>query len=246
MKRIAAVLMLAFAFQAQAALFDDNIARQQIVDLRSEMQGNLQKQEERLQLLEASNGRVLDLLNQIDSLKQEIAALRGKIEVLQFNQDEAIKRQKDLYVDLDTRLRGIEQAREEAKASQQNAQVAAEQKQFDDAVALVKAAKHKEGLAALDKFAKDNPQSSKLPEATYWKGAAYSALKDYKAATAAFNEVVGKAADNPRAPDALLGLAAVAAAQKDNQNSRKHLVSIIEKYPQSEAAATARKALTIQ
>ncbi len=246
MKRIAALLVFVFAAHAQAALFDDTVARQQIFDLRNEVQGNLQKQDERLQQLEASNSRILDLLNQIEGLKQEIAGLRGKIEVLQFNQDEATKRQKDLYMDLDTRLRNIEQAREQARLAQQNAQAAAEQKQLDDAVALIKASKHKEGLAALEKFAKDNPQSTKLSEATYWMGVGYSALKDYKAANAAFNNVVNNAADSPRAPDALLGLATVAAAQKDNQNSRKHLVTIIEKYPQSEAAVTARKALTIQ
>lgn len=246
MKRIAALLVLVFAAQSQAALFDDNVARQQIVDLRSEMQGNLQKQDERLQQLEASNRRIVDLLNQIDGLKQEIASLRGKIEVLQFNQDEALKRQKDLYMDLDTRLRTVEQARELARTEQKNAQSMAEQKALDEATALVKAGKHKEGLAALGKFIQENPQSTRLAEANYWLGVGHSALKDYKSANAAFSEVVSKAADDARAPDALLGLATVAAAQKDNQASRRHLVSIIEKYPQSEAAATARKALTIQ
>lgn len=245
MKRIAALLVLVFAAQSQAALFDDNVARQQIIDLRSEMQGNVQKQDERLQLLEASNKRIVDLLNQIESLKQEIAGLRGKIEVLQFNQDEAIKRQKDLYMDLDTRMRNLEQAKEQAKTEQQNIQQATELKALDEAVALVKANKHKEGVAALGKFARENPQSSKLAEATYWMGVGYSGLKDYKSANAAFGEVANKAADDPRAPDALLGLASVAAAQKDTKASRKYLVMIIEKYPQSEAAVTAKKALTI-
>ena len=62
---------------------------------------------------------------------------------------------------------------------------------------------------------------------------------------AAFGDVVNKAPDDARAPDALLGLASVAAAQKDNKASRKYLVTIIEKYPESAAAATAKKALTV-
>ncbi len=244
MKRIAVLLLLAFAAQAQAGLFSDDEARQQVVDLRAQVQGQLQKHDERLLPLEAANKRMIDLLNQIEKLKEEIAGLRGKIEVLQFNQDEAIKRQKDLYVDLDSRLRAMEQAKEQAKLDQKSAQQAAEKKQLDDAIALVKASKNKEGVAALVKFARENPQSTKLAEATYWMGVAYAALKDYKSANSAFGEVVSKAADDPRAPDALLGLASIAAAQKDTKAARKNLVTIVEKYPQSEAAATAKRALT--
>ena len=245
MKRIAALLILVFASQSQAALFDDSVARQQIFDLRNQVQGQLQQQDERVQLLEASNKRVLDLLNQIEQLKEEIAGLRGKIEVLQFHQAESINRQKDLYVDLDTRLRTIEQAREQARVEQKNAMLLAEKRQLDDAIALIKAGSNKEGVAALGVFVQNNPQSSKLAEATYWMGVGYAALKDYKAANSAFADVANKAVDDVRAPDALLGLASVAAAQKDTKASRKYLVTIVEKYPQSEAAVTAKKALTI-
>ncbi|MDR3409778.1 MAG: tol-pal system protein YbgF [Formivibrio sp.] len=244
MKRIAALLLFVFAAQAHASLFSDDEARQQIFDLRAQVQGQLQKQDERLLPLEAANKRMLELLSQIDKLNEQIANLRGKIEVLQFNQDEAIKRQKDLYVDLDTRLRTMEQAKEQAKLDQKNAQQAAEKKQLDDAIALVKGAKHKDGIAALSKFISDNPQSTKQAEATYWMGAGYAALKDYKSAKNAFNTVVSKMPDDPRAPDALLGLASIAAAQKDTKTSRKYLLGIVEKYPQSEAAATASRALT--
>ncbi|MBS1154406.1 MAG: hypothetical protein H6R07_330 [Proteobacteria bacterium] len=244
MKRIAALLFLAFATQANASLFSDDEARQQILDVRAQLLGQVQKHDERLLSLEAGNKRTLELLNQIEKLNEEIARLRGKIEVLQFNQDEAIKRQKDLYVDLDARLRAMEQAKEQAKVDQKNAQQAAEKKQLDDAIALVKGGKNKEGVAALSKFVRENPQSTKLAEATYWMGAAYTALKDYKSATSAFGEVANKTAEDPRAPDALLGLASIAAAQKDTKTARKHLVTIVEKYPQSEAAATAKRALT--
>ncbi len=244
MKRIAVLFLLAFATQAQAGLFSDDEARQQIFDLRTQVQGQLQKHDDRLLPLEVANKRMIELLNQIDKLNDEIAGLRGKIEVLQFNQDEVIKRQKDLYVDLDSRLRAMEQAKEQAKLDQKSAQQAAEKKQLDEAIALVKATKSKEGVAALTKFSRENPQSSRLAEATYWMGVGYAALKDYKSANSAFGEVANKSADDPHAPDALLGLASIAAAQKDTKASRKYLVTIVEKYPQSEAATMAKRALT--
>lgn len=239
MKRIAALILLTFAVQAQAGLFTDDEARQQVSDLRNSVQSKLQKQDERLAQMEVSSKRMLELLDQIDKLKEEVANLRGKVEVLQFNQDEAVKRQKDLYVDLDARLRNMEQA----KADQKNVQQVSEQKQLDDAIGLIKSGKNKDGVAAAIRFARDNPQNPRLPEATYWIGVGYAALKDYKAANTAFNEVVNKAPDDAKAPDALLGLASIAAAQKDNKASRRYLVMILDKYPQSTAAATAKQAL---
>jgi tol-pal system protein YbgF len=52
---------------------------------------------------------VLDLFTQIEALKLEMSKLRGQIEVLNNNVENAGKRQRDMYLDLDTRLRRFEQ-----------------------------------------------------------------------------------------------------------------------------------------
>ncbi|SFN49707.1 tol-pal system protein YbgF [Formivibrio citricus] len=242
MKRIAAIVLAGMAFSAHAAFFSDDEARQQINELRVQAQ----KTEERLTQLEAVSKQSIELLNQLEKLREDLAGLQGKIEVLQFNQDEAVKRQKDLYVDLDTRVRNIELAKQQAVQAEEKAKTerqADELKQLDAGVKLVKSGKNKEGIAILAKFAKDNPDSPKHAEALYWMGAGHAAMKNYKAANQAFGQVANKAADDPRAPDALLGLASVAMAQKDKKGARKYLLLIVEKYPQSEAAVTAKKAL---
>jgi tol-pal system protein YbgF len=51
---------------------------------------------------------LIELFNQVELLKADVARLRGQIEVLTYEQAEGQKRQRDLYVDLDTRLRKIE------------------------------------------------------------------------------------------------------------------------------------------
>jgi tol-pal system protein YbgF len=168
-----------------------------------------------------------------------LAKLNGQNEMLQFNLDEAVKRQQDLYVDLDTRLRAIEQAKAETKAAVQ----LSEQESFDSAVALVQAKKFKEGSAALNKFAADFPKSEKLPAAQYWLGTSYALSKDYKSAISAYKNVVENAPNDAKAPDSLLGLASVAAATGDKKGSRNYLITIIEQYPQSDAATKAKKAL---
>jgi tol-pal system protein YbgF len=56
-----------------------------------------------------SNRGVVQLLNQVEALNGELNRLRGQIEVLANDINNAQKRQRDMYVDLDTRLRRIEQ-----------------------------------------------------------------------------------------------------------------------------------------
>jgi tol-pal system protein YbgF len=55
------------------------------------------------------NRGVVQLLNQVEALNGEVSRLRGQIEVLANDINNAQKRQRDMYVDLDTRLRRIEQ-----------------------------------------------------------------------------------------------------------------------------------------
>ncbi|MBM3116560.1 tetratricopeptide repeat protein [Jeongeupia naejangsanensis] len=235
MKRLVALITLAFAVQAHAGLFDDNVARQQITDLQ---QDNA-KQNTRLNQLEASNKQMLNLLGQIEGLKQEIANLRGQIEVLQFNQDQAGKQQKDLFTDLDNRVRTIEGAKAQQKADAQQAS----QQSLDDAIKLSQGGKHKDAVAALKQFVTANPADPNVPTAQYWMGNSYAALKDYKNARFAYAEIVNKAPDNALAPDALFGLAVCANAQGNKKEARSFLLQLVEKYPQSEKAATAKKAL---
>ncbi|QLG89084.1 tol-pal system protein YbgF [Chitinibacter bivalviorum] len=234
-----AMVLAGMATQASAGLFDDDVARKQVADLAASVQNLQQQNQQRLEQLEASNKRVLDLVRQLDAQKEEIAKLRGANEVMQFNLDEAVKRQKDLYVDLDARLRTIEQAKMEAKAEAK----LSEQESFDAAVALVQSKKFKEANAAWTRFAADYPKSDKMAAAQYWMGMNYAFSKDYKSANVAFNNVVANAPEDPKAPDSLLGLASVAAATGDKKASRNYLITIIEKYPQSEASAKAKKAL---
>ena len=111
-RAVAAALLLAAlaAAPARAALFDDEEARKRI-EATNQRLSQLQTQlENRITAIEAqlkSQGLV-DLFNQIELLKAEVARLRGQIEVLNYEQSEAQKRQRDLYVDLDSRLRKLE------------------------------------------------------------------------------------------------------------------------------------------
>ncbi|TAG48734.1 MAG: tol-pal system protein YbgF [Betaproteobacteria bacterium] len=123
----AAVLALvgaaSLALPAHAGLFDDEEARQQIIVLRGQL-GEVQRAlDARLSELEAQarNRSIIDLFNQVETLRAEFARLRGALELLQNELEVAQKRQRDLYVDLDGRMRkleaaAVEQARTAAQA----------------------------------------------------------------------------------------------------------------------------------
>jgi len=101
-------------------LFDDNEARRRVELLRQQVEASQKALEDRLGKLESSpgeRGALLDLAGQLEGLRSEIARMRGQIEVLANQIETADRRQKDLYVDIDTRLRKLEQAREQQAAS---------------------------------------------------------------------------------------------------------------------------------
>src|SRR5438876_11541468 len=109
------VLLLAVAAQlaiapAHAALFDDDEARKRIESLKGRVDQLESSLNARLGTLEATvkSQGLVELLHDVEQIKADIAKLRGQYEVLTYELEQAQKRQRDLYLDLDGRLRKIE------------------------------------------------------------------------------------------------------------------------------------------
>jgi tol-pal system protein YbgF len=101
-----AIIAVALSFNATAGLFDDDEARKDIKALRAQ---NVET-DLRIQKLDESikNIGIIQLLNQIEQLNAELSRLRGQVEVLTNQNEQLAKRQKDFYLDIDTRLRKLE------------------------------------------------------------------------------------------------------------------------------------------
>lgn len=106
----AAAVGLLSSLHAAAGLLDDDVARKDIKDLRAQTEQQNRDSDAKFLKLEESikNIGIIGLLNQIEQLNAEIARLRGQIEVLGNQNDQFTKRQKDFYLDIDTRLRKLE------------------------------------------------------------------------------------------------------------------------------------------
>lgn len=254
MKRAAFALLAGICLStgsARAGLFDDEEARARIEKLRSEIQALSQT-------VDTASKNQIDFANQLETLKTELAKLRGQLEVMAFDLETAQKRQKDFYVDLDARLRKLEPttaagvpaeaAPAEGTAATAAAPAAAKapvdeaaaQRDYDAALGFIKAAKYREAVTAFNAFLKNHAGSEKQPSAHFWLASCHYQLREYARAAEQYAKVANGWPKDSKAPDALLGLANAQADAGDSKGATKTLEGLVQQYPNSSAAQSAR------
>jgi tol-pal system protein YbgF len=252
MRRILLLALLsAVAQQAPAqGLFDDTEARRRIDALRQQVDANQRTLDERLAKIEGSasnQSALLDLAGQLEALRNDIARMRGQIEVVANQMESTEKRQKDFYLDIDTRLRKLEQAREQAGAEKPAAAEAepsaAENKAYQAALDQFKLGNYPMAVSAMQGFLITYPASSLAANAQYWVGMAYSGQRDYKKAVEAQRTLLAKWPDSQKAPDAMLSIASAQETMGDRGGARKTLEELLARYPSSSAATSAKQRL---
>ena len=267
-----ALLALAVAWPARAGLFDDDEARRRIEALRQELAQQGKENEVRIARLEEliRNIGVVELVRQLEQINAEIARLRGQIEVLANENQQVQKRQRDFYLDLDSRLKRLEggsaaggvaspapasgpapdAAPPAVPAFAQPPKVATREDQarevraYDAASNLFRRNDFPSAIEAFRAFVKDYPGSQLAANAGYWIGISYANLKDYRNALGAQQELLARYPQSAKAPDAMLAIAAIQVEQGDAGSARNTLEDIIARYPGSEAAGKARTRLS--
>lgn len=258
MKRVALFLTLSLGWASwcSAGLFSDDEAHKKIEALQKQVQA----MEERVAQMEsAAKAQGVDLLTQVDALKNDLATLRGQVEVHTHDIETTQKRQRDLYVDLDSRLRKLERTGGPAEGQTGQAEpvksdvtqpaaaaaeaVGDETKAYDAALALFKAGNYQGAISGFRDFAGNHPNSNLAPSAYYWIGNSYFNLRDYKNAIANQQKLVSAYPSSPKVPDALLNIASCQQGLGEASAARKTLESIVAKFPLSNAAELAKKRL---
>lgn len=239
---LAAALLVAawHASIAHAGLFDDDEARRAILDIRNKVDAVQRDLNNK-----ADKSSSLGLADQNDQLRQEIAKLRGQVEVLTNELANTQQRQKDFYVDLDARLRKLEPQQVTVDGKEVSVDPT-EQKTYDAALAQFKAGDYRGAGAAFSDFIRRYPRSGFSPSAQYWLGNTYYAQRDYRNAIAAQQAVVKNYPDNPKASDAMLNIASCYTELKDKPAAKKTLEALIAQYPGTPAAQTAKDRLAGQ
>lgn len=249
-RQLGAALLVWAVWSAPAhALFGDDEARKAILELRAkvaEMENKLREKDaelaSRIERLEAANRAQLEFANTVDAQKREIATLRGQVETLTNEVATLQKRNRDLYADLDGRMKAFEPIATTVDGRPVTVD-RAEQAAYDAALTQFRAGDFRGAAGSLQAFLAKWPKSAHAPAANYWLGNSLYGLKDYKGAIAAQQVVVDRYADSPRAPDALLNIAASHVELKDTARARSALQKIIADYPNTEAAKVADERL---
>lgn len=143
-----------------------------LVQVQTLAQGQQQTELRLAQAETQAGGRgMVQLLNQMDTLNAELNKLRGKIEELGHGITTAEKRQRDMYLDLDTRMRRAEQG------------VAASQKKEQESIAALEERLRKLELAVQAQAAIPAPvNTAAASEAPAPQPAAESPQRSYESA----------------------------------------------------------------
>ena len=200
---------------AQAALFGDDEARQ-LNDLASR-QTDI---EQRLGRLEVSQKASLSRQNDIDSLRQEVAQLRGQLEDTLNQLQQAQKSQQDMSADMDSRLKRFEPT-----------QVTIDGRQFS-----VEQAEKNEFEAALALFRKSNFKAADQGGAQYAQG-------NYNGAVNTLQSLIQRFPDSARKADALLLIGNAQVDAGNDKAARQTFIRIGKEHPNTPAANAARERL---
>jgi tol-pal system protein YbgF len=274
----AAAWIAAAALPVRAGLFDDDVARKQIADQQKRVEALSARHEDvsaRLGRLEeavkaqATNQPVLELSNQMQVMREELRNMRGQLEVLSNSIEANAKRQRDMYVDLDTRLRRFEQnapaapppgagaaapgpgaAAPSGSTSAAPASVAVSGAGAADETRVYEAAQNQRrvgnyqgAIAAFQNFVLQFARSPLAHRAQYWIGDSYYNLRDFKNAIANQQKLISTYPESASVPDALLNIASSYIELGDTASAKKTMDNLVARYPSSEAAEKAKRRL---
>lgn len=226
--RGAALAVVAFAFMAAPPL------------ALAQEEPDVQSLERRLQRLEniVNSGQLAEIVQQLDALSNEIRELRGEIETQGHRLDELRKRQRNLYADLDRRLREMEVAgrvmEPEEEAGGESSQAdAADDEAADTAVE-----------AALEANAGDGGgQAGGDPEAERKAyDAAFQLLREgrYQESAEAFQSFLEDFPDGPYADNARYWLGESRYVTRDFTPALEAFRAVVENHPGSAKIPDAR------
>lgn len=223
---------------------------------------------ERVERLEKrfSGPVMVELANQNEQMRGEVQSLRGEIEELNHKLETLGKQQREMYLDLEKRIKpaqagapesspvGAESAEaaddtegaDEAPdapqpAAKANAEEvrAAYQKAFD----TLKEGRYKESIVLFKQFLAAYPGREYADNAQYWLGEAYHVTKDFPAAREAFRKLIDAYPQSPKLPDAWLKLGLIDYDMQQWASARKVFDEVKTRFPNTKAAGVAESRL---
>lgn len=204
------------------------------------------------------NEGLMNLLQQLEQLKQANQALRNDVDTLQFEQAQAGDRQKQQYVDVDQRLQALERSLNQRAAAGGDQSVldgaklspgqlpvpgGSDRANYQAAFELLKQGRYKEANQALVQFMVAFPESALSDNAQYWLAETHYVSQDFRKALTEFQKVVDQYPESRKIPDALLKIGYCNFELKRYDAARQALQTVAGSYPETTAARLAGERL---
>jgi len=208
---------------------------------------------------------LVDMSNRIEQLQRDVQQLRGELEVQNHALEEMRRRQKELYLDTDRRMRQLEAAPTVPSANiaspvgagpasdvippgvvaPMSPPVAGqgEKAVYDMAYALLNARRYPDAARAFGQFVTAYPESDYTDNARYWLGETWLVMGEHKNAMDAFVELVKMHPDSDKLPGARLKIGYIHYENQDWAAARKELNALIIDYPDTTVAREANTRL---
>ncbi|HEX3602820.1 MAG TPA: tol-pal system protein YbgF [Steroidobacteraceae bacterium] len=215
----------------------------------------------RLQRIERvmANQSLLDIANQLEALRSDVRGMHNDVDQLHNANDASRKQQRDMYADLDQRVKNLESRGAAAAAPPSGAASGGggaatpaapdggsngeDKAGYQAAFNLLKEGQYDRAIAAFQKFLAAYPDSSLADNGQYWLGEAYYVNKAYPEAQAAFQRVVDKYPQSRKLADALLKIGYCRYEMKQWESAREVLGQVVARFTDTPAARLAQQRL---
>jgi tol-pal system protein YbgF len=199
-----------------------------------------------------ANQSLLDLANQGESLRNDLRSMHNDVDQLSNGLEASRKQQRDLYADIDRRMKTLEShgaagagggAAGSGDAGESAAAGTDDKAAYQTAFTLLKDSQYDRAIAAFQKFLTTFPDSPLADNAQYWLGEAYYVNKSFPDAQVAFQRVVDKYPQSRKRADALLKIGYCQYELKDWDLAKTTLSRVATQFPDAPAGHLAQQRL---
>ncbi|MDH5618108.1 MAG: tol-pal system protein YbgF [Gammaproteobacteria bacterium] len=213
--------------------------------------------ERRMQVVErvVQNQSLVNLTQQVNALERSDAAVQGRVEELEHNATTTADRQRQLYADLDARIRELEAAVQASKArgvldggtlspGQLPVPGGSDRDNYQAAFELLKQQRYEPAAMAFKQFLVTFPDSELADNAQYWLAESHYVTQKFNEALTEFGVVLSKYPRSRKVADALLKIGYCNYEIKDWAAAREALSRVQAEYPETTAARLAGQRLS--
>ncbi|MBH2846859.1 cell division protein CpoB [Serratia marcescens] len=216
--------------------------------------GSVEDRVTSLERISNAQGQLLNQLQQqLSDNQRDIDSLRGQIQESQYQLNQVVERQKQIYQQMDSLSQGGAQSASAAAGASSDAGGSApaaasatpsggdENSDYNAAVSLALEKKqYDQAISAFQSFVKQYPKSTYQPNANYWLGQLFYNKGKKDDAAYYFAVVVKNYAKSPKAPDAMYKVGIIMQEKGQADKAKAVFQQVIKQYPTSAAAKQAK------